>query len=199
MIKFNYKDIPESLRERRGERALITVWFGIIPLLFGSYGLYSYFSTTEQSFVGKPDAIFYQEQCGDQIVQNHCLYLVVNQDTLHTYLSEDQVEKSLKIIDDYELGLRQELKKVPEYDKSRRKLSTMKYQTNRMAELFSFVDSAELIFANSVIKSLTLNNTKITSYQNGLFWGIVCIVIGIAWMAVHISFYIKDPYKVYSK
>ncbi len=192
-----YDSIPESLRKRRGERAVITVWFAILPLLIGGTGVYNYFTKEEQTFTGKPEAIFYKEKCGNDIVQDDCLFFVINTDTIRALLSDDETEKYLDLASFSDDILKKELESIPEYDKSRIKLVKQKDRQRKLLQVQGHITNVELKYVSQVVKSLRINDVQIVSYKSALFWGILSISIGILWIVVHLHFFIKDPYNVY--
>lgn len=199
MTKRNYDNIPESLRKRRGERAMITVWFAILPILIGGTGVYNYFTKEEQSFIGKPKAVFYKEKCGENIIQNSCLFFVINKDTIRALLSENETEKYLHLASFSDSTLQEVLKDIPEYDKSRIKLVKQRDRQRKLFEVQNYITDVKLDYINQVVKSLRINNVQIISYKSALLWGILFIGIGAVWIVIHLHFFIKDPYKVYKK
>lgn len=197
MTKINYDNIPESLRQRRGERAIITVWFAILPLLIGSLGIYNYYTKEEQFFIGKPEIVFYKEKCGGDIIQNNCLFFVINKDTIRALLSDSDTEKYLNLASFSNNNLKKELENIPKYDKSRIKYTKQRDKIKKLYKVQNHIYKVELEYVNQIVKSLRVNDVQIILYKSALLWGIIFVSIGFLWIAVHLHFFIKDPYNVY--
>ena len=84
--------IPDFLKERRSRRVLITIWFGLIPLIMGCFGIYNYFTKKEKKYDGSQFEIYYKESCGNEIKFNNCLFVIIDADTLKTNLNIKQLE-----------------------------------------------------------------------------------------------------------
>ncbi len=194
-----YNKIPKSLRERRGQRAIITVWFGILPLFIGGIGIYNFFTKKEQVFSGQPDTVFYKTECGDNIVHNDCLFFVINGDTIRALLSDSELERYFSLISFSDNILKKELKGIPDYDKSRIKLAKQKDKQRKLLEIQNHITLVKLKYVNHVVKSLQINGKQIISYKSAFLWGSILIIIGVLWIVAHLYFFIKDPYDVYNK
>lgn len=84
--------IPDFLKERRSRRVLITIWFGLIPLIMGCVGLYNYFTKKEKTYKGTNFKISYKIKCGNEIILNNCLFVIIGSDTLKTSLSAKELD-----------------------------------------------------------------------------------------------------------
>ncbi|QCX40671.1 hypothetical protein FF125_20320 [Aureibaculum algae] len=158
------KQIPDLLKERRSRRVLITIWFGLIPLIMGCFGLYNYFTKKEKIYNGSEFEIFYEENCGEEIKFTNCLSVIIPKDSLKTNLNKKQLNSYIKI-----------------YSKK------------------TDVKIIKVVYVDSIIKELKINDQLIVTYKSALWWGILFTFIGLFWIIVHVRFFIKDPFNKYEE
>ena len=195
------KNIPKSLKERRGERALITVWFGIIPLFLGFYGVYR--------SITKPDVTkIYQNEidikhfynCKQQEITDNCLRFVIKktEDTLYTGLAFEEENRYLALVDFNNNDLNRKLDSLPYKSESLIELINRKERDKRLNLVEDYINKVEIEYLEKdVISLIKINNVEIRKYRNPIWGTITFLAIGILWIWLHVKFFLKDPYDVY--
>lgn len=177
--KYNNKhNVPESLRERRGERAIITIWFGLIPLFFGGFMWYRLIVMPPKvHYKGDDVKIEFVDKKADE--NEHIRVITNTGDTLTTVLLSSKGKKKF-----FEIVNKKN-------DKEQKEVETEGLKNTQEVEMWYFRET-------KVITRLKLNNETIqTGMRYPFVWAFLITGIGIAWIWIHIRFYIKDPYGVY--
>jgi len=72
--------------------AVLFVLVGI-PFFLGVLGVYNGITKQKHFYSGKPKYIVFKEECGDKIVHNNCLEVIIEKDTLLALLSVKEADR----------------------------------------------------------------------------------------------------------
>ncbi|WGK66197.1 hypothetical protein [Croceiramulus getboli] len=179
-MKKGIQNIPEPLRKRRGVRALITLYFGLIPLGFGIFGMYSLLDQNVYTYEGIDYTMQYETECGKNIKSEHCLTVFLNTARLGALLSNKELDRLLI---------------------SANHLASEKYGSVKqgVAALNSNQLPISLEHNGQMIREMSINGEEIIKPKYGFLWAALFILIGLIWIGGHIWFIKTDPYEVYGK
>ena len=200
-MNIKQKQIPPSLKERRGERVLITIWFGMIPLFLGFYGIYRSITKPDVTKVyhNKID-IKHFNKCNDREIADNCLRLIDKkaEDTLYTGLTIEEENRYLALVDFSNNNLNRKLDSLPYKSESLVEFINRQERNGRLNQVENYINKVEIEYLEKdVISFIKINGTEIRKYQNPIYGIIIFLLIGILWIGIHLKFFLRDPYGVY--
>lgn len=196
------KNIPNSLKERRGERALITVWFSLIPLILAVYGFYRYFTMPEETIVTNANVII--SACESCFLKNSAsleIYNIETNDKVKIKLSEKELNKYLELAPYSDENLKKRIDSLPAKNESWISLIEMQERRKRFYSIDKEIKDVTLGFLEkNLITLLVINGVVIRDNNlNGFWWSCLFLIVGIGWLGLHVKFFIRDPYGVYKE
>lgn len=199
-MKNDKTKLPRRSNEWAARGFIITFFLCLTMSCFGLFGTYKLVTRPEPIMVtvAKPK-VTYHKNWLETVKKKDYLEIVLNEQThFKTKLTNGEEDNYLELVSFSDNELRRRIDSLPLKNKSLIDREQKRERLQRLKAVENHVETMELKYLeNGTIIALKLND-KIIRKEANSFWVIVPIlIIGTILTAMHIRFFIKDPYRVY--